>query len=385
MIADSLQILFITHYSEMYGANKSLCQLMLELKQTYNIKPTVLLRSKGSICGFLEANNIKYYVSHYYWWVYEGDGLKNKFHNYLKQLRNIKRVNRIFYKIKDEKIDLIYSNSFVVNVGGILSKKLKCKQIWHLRETLQAYNFKLSLGVKLSKRILNRENCQYIAISDFVVKAYKYLVPMEKITRVYNGIKIQNGILTSNKIADSINICVIGVLSEQKNQLDALKAFKILKEQKMLNKIKLHLVGSNITNYLNLLKEYVIQHELDNSIIIHGHINNVSEFLKSMHLGLTCSRDEAFGRVTIEYMLNRLPVIVSNSGANPELVQNEKNGFIYQIYNEGDLADKILRFVGNPGLLDELGAFAQKYAIENFSSAKNTSQIYQLISKVIHN
>jgi glycosyltransferase involved in cell wall biosynthesis len=47
-----------------------------------------------------------------------------------------------------------------------------------------------------------------------------------------------------------------------------------------------------------------------------------------MNIGLMCSRDEAFGRVTIEFMLHKMPVIASNSGANPELVINRINGDI---------------------------------------------------------
>ncbi len=76
----------------MYGANQSLCRLIMDLHDNYNIEPIVLLPSRGEICEFLEQNKINYYVSHFYWWVNADKGILQKLLNYRKQFRNLFRL-----------------------------------------------------------------------------------------------------------------------------------------------------------------------------------------------------------------------------------------------------------------------------------------------------
>lgn len=102
-----MKILFVTHYSGMYGANQSLCQLILELRKKYNVKPIVLLPSTGEICEFLEQNDIKYFVSHYYWWVNAEKGIYQYLLNWRKQIINLLRVRSFVNLVKNEKIHYI--------------------------------------------------------------------------------------------------------------------------------------------------------------------------------------------------------------------------------------------------------------------------------------
>ena len=110
----------------------------------------------------------------------------------------------------------------------------------------------------------------------------------------------------------------------------------------------------------------------------------MNAFFNGMNLGLVCARDEAFGRVTIEMMYHRTPVIASKSGANPELIQEGKCGELYELFHPEQLADRIACFVQKPELLETYGAYAQRYAIDNFSSARNTKLIYQQITQCIN-
>ena len=106
MIKSKHNILFISHYSAMYGANKSLCTLILELRETCNIRPFVLIPDKGVVCKFCEENNIRYFISHYYWWVNNNKGVFQILLNVRKQILNISRIKVIFEKIYNENINL---------------------------------------------------------------------------------------------------------------------------------------------------------------------------------------------------------------------------------------------------------------------------------------
>jgi len=119
-------------------------------------------------------------------------------------------------------------------------------------------------------------------------------------------------------------------------------------------------------------------------VVFHDHQSSVHEILNYMDIGLVCARDEAFGRVSIEYMLHGMPVIASKSGANEELIQDGQNGLLYELYNALELAQRIEYFVENPLKQVSMGAFAEEYAKANFSSEQNTKAVYKLIEKVIN-
>lgn len=375
-------ILFITHYPGMYGANQSLCQLMLDLRKRYNVRPIVLISQRGDICKFLDQHDIQYYVSHFYWWVNADKGIFQKFLNYRKQIRNLSGISNQVEMLEKENIDLVYTNSVCINIGYWLSKRMHCPHIWHIRETLQAYDFKYTLPGFMVKRFFRKGADRYIVISDFVAGSYKGFLPDKKVKKIYNGLSLD----VKNKKADNadgvLQMVMVGIMCEQKNQLDALKAVNNLKN-KGLDNFKLHFIGGNKPDYLQKMEAYIHKNELENKVIIHGHKSNVSEILENMNVGVVCARDEAFGRVAIEYMLHKMPVIASKSGANEELVVNRQNGLLYDINNADDLASKMECFMKNPMKIDELGTFGKEYAESNFSLEQNTDAIYDMIKELV--
>lgn len=368
----------------MYGANQSMCRLIVELRKDYNVNPIVLIPSKGEIGEFLDEHEIKYFVSHYYWWVNADKGIFQYLLNWRKQIINLTRVKGLVKLVKKENIDLIYSNSITVNIGALISHKLKRMHIWHLRESMEQFNFKFSLGQIISKKLLKKGADKYILISNYLIKSYCDLLPVNKVVKIYNGIDFSRVEKPELKSEGLLNLCMVGVVCEQKNNLDALKALDILINKKKHNNLRLHLIGSSKSDYLGLLKDYISIRHLEEYVIFHGHQNNIDTLLKDMHVGLMCSRDEAFGRVSVEFMMHSMPVIASNSGANAEIVKENVNGFIYTLYNEYELAEKISGFISQPELLRLVGSRSYEYGRENFSSKRNTALIYEVIDDLVN-
>jgi glycosyltransferase involved in cell wall biosynthesis len=59
-------------------------------------------------------------------------------------------------------------------------------------------------------------------------------------------------------------------------------------------------------------------------------------------------RDEAFGRIVPEANSHGLPVIVTNRGGLPEIVQDGVNGYVFDPDQEGDLESKLELFTSDP-------------------------------------
>lgn len=71
---------------------------------------------------------------------------------------------------------------------------------------------------------------------------------------------------------------------------------------------------------------------------------------------------EPFGLVALEAMARGVPVIVSNRGGLPEIVEDGVSGLIYQAAEARDLAAKLSLIIDNPKLAKALGIGAKKRA-----------------------
>ena len=100
-------------------------------------------------------------------------------------------------------------------------------------------------------------------------------------------------------------------------------------------------------------------------------------------MGLTCSRSEGFGRVTAEYMHAGLAVIASDTGANPELVENGINGFLYRNGDVVDLSKRIAFFMDNREEIKRCGERGLEIARTKFTATKNADAIYDLYESII--
>lgn len=386
-----MTILFVTHYAGFYGANKSLLTLMCLLRERHQVQPLVLLPSLGPMCEQLEQANIPYVVSHYYWWVNDNKGLFQWLLNKRKQWRNwlhipdilraVLAVSKKYYGVNPS---LVYTNSVCVNVGIYLAERLGLPHMWQFRESLSQFSLSLSLGLSL-KLWAKPVNKRYIMISDYMMQFYEQYVPKKRMVRVYNGVSMERGIQSAIQSQTPINewhVCCVGILSPQKNQMDAVQAINILYQEGI--DVHLHLIGTYKDDYLRLLQEYVRTHHLQALVHFDGHQPDVYTAMQPCSIGLMTSYGEAFGRVTIEMMLMGMPIIASNSGANPELIKQGENGYVYELNNPHQLAQYIKYYIMHPELCRQHGAYARQYAQSNFSAEQNADTIYEQINQFLN-
>lgn len=379
-----MTILFILHYSGYYGANKSLLTLITLLRERYGITPVVLLPNYGVVCDELDKAKIEYRIFHYYWWVNDNHGLFQWLLNKRKQLRNWFRVKRICSVFADKSFDLVYTNSICVNMGYLIAKRLGLPHIWHLRENFDSFSLTLSLSLPRSLAIwASPINTRYLLISDFMMDSFQKYLPIERMVRVYNGVSLPSSVYRKSKNYPKgrLQICCVGVLSSQKNQLELLKAQSILLQRN--TEVDVWIVGSGKQDYSELLHSFVKQNGLEQFVHFTGHSDDVFGILQEMNLGVVCARDEAFGRVTVEFMLMQMPVIVSRSGANAELIESGLSGDVYPLGNIEALADSIEQYVRNPDLVEMHGRAGELVAKRNFSAENNAEMVFNQIQSVL--
>jgi len=90
---------------------------------------------------------------------------------------------------------------------------------------------------------------------------------------------------------------------------------------------------------------------------------------------------EQFGRVLIEAMACEVPVIGSNSGEIPGVIN--KAGLIFKEGDADDLKEKIIRLAEHPDLRRKLGKEGRKHILENYTWKNFAERVYKVYKELV--
>lgn len=92
---------------------------------------------------------------------------------------------------------------------------------------------------------------------------------------------------------------------------------------------------------------------------------------------------EAFGLVNVEAMACGVPVIASNIGGMPEVIEHGKTGYLVNTKNlDADLANYVIQLLNNPEKIKQLGLNCVNRISENFTWEKSASRLLQLYDQI---
>ena len=106
----------------------------------------------------------------------------------------------------------------------------------------------------------------------------------------------------------------------------------------------------------------------------------VSDFLSEIDIFLLLSGLEGFGQSVLEAMLMKRPVIATNVGGIPEIVNDQKTGFLVNLNDHEKIIEYIEKLLNNPSLIEEITDNALENVKAKFSweiIAKNFLQILE--------
>ena len=362
-----MRILFISHYDNLYGANRALLTLMLRLKAEGRHEPYLVIPAEGGISDILTRAGIECFICPVTQWqaIYH-----DPFSFALKKHKRKKSINeeltRIYEHFKDKKIDLIHSNSSVIGTGAMLAEKLHCRHVWHIREfAKEHYGMRYFYPDDTVSRYYKAAD-KLILISDALKEYYDRLYPGAKTVRIYDGIEPAEKPENRADTEETVFIYT-GYLFPKKRQLDALKAAALLKEEG-INRFKLILAGSGDKAYRQELERFIREHDLKEAEL-KGFVEDVPGLLKKCDVGIIASEYEGFGLVTVEYMLNGMPVIGFRSGATPEIIKDGATGILYD--DVQGLKEAMKKLIADRDIRRHMGDEAYKRASERFSAEEN--------------
>lgn len=88
---------------------------------------------------------------------------------------------------------------------------------------------------------------------------------------------------------------------------------------------------------------------------------------------------ESFGYAAVEAMANAKPVIVTNIGGLPEVVENGVTGYVVDVANNKEFSDRVVELLGNSVLSSNMGREGLLRVLDKFSGEKMSNQYLSLI------
>lgn len=385
-----MKVLFIIDYGTVGGATHSFLEMVSALKDK-SVTPFVCTSKRDYINNYLDSIGIDNFAIGHKTVLspLSTSGIKGKL-RWIKccldyYISNYMSLRKLESSLNLAEIDLIHTNSARNDIGCFISKKYGIPHVMHIREFADSDFDCISFRPNYIN-VFNNFTTKFISISDAVKKHWiKKGIPDKNVITIYNGIHYEDISVSSDdkKCASKLHMLIAGGVVPAKGQQIAIEAIRLLPE-KLRQNVTLDIAGWGIESFIKILKNHVVDNGLTNQIHFLGSINDVHERMGRYQIGLMCSRAEGFGRVTAEYMHGRLGVIASDSGANPELIDDGVTGLLFKSGDAKSLADCIMKFYNDRELLVKLSNAAQKKARALYTQQKNAEAIYELYKDILN-
>ena len=278
---------------------------------------------------------------------------------------NLMGVIELIKLIKERKYDIIHVHLFPADVFAAIASLFLPRNIKWIFSEHGAHNRRRTLKIfKILDNFTYSRYSKIVCVSKQVELVLLNWIPSNKgKTKVIsNAVPIPKFLNPCS--VKTYDILFVGRLTKQKSVEILLKAIKILKNKYSKN-LKIAIVGDGeLKENLNNL---TVELEVNREVKFLGVRKDVKELMVSSKIFVLPSRWEGFGIVIIEAMSNMLPVIATNVGGIPELIEDGKDGILVPPENPKALARAISNLLENEELREKLSKAAYKKVREKYS------------------
>ncbi len=309
---------------------------------------------------------------------------------------------------KEQQIDILHLNTFFQHASIARKFNPDARIVLHMHDETMSL-----LPRELVRPHLKNIDC-LIGVSDFVSKRFKARFPeyANKCVTIHNGVdpgrfypspqpmsSVESRIITRR-------ILYVGRVSPEKGIHVLLSAFARVAEKhsdcqldivgspgllpyvyhlgltqdppairlknyygnSLIEKIRLQIVQKD-TGYLSELRQ-LITPEIVSRVHFHGSLPNKELFElynSSSMLVFPSVWNEPFGMPITEAMACGLPVISTDSGGIPELIQDEQTGLLVKRDDVQSLSDAMIRLLDDENLAKKLAKSARNNVLESFT------------------
>ena len=305
-------------------------------------------------------------------------------------------------EFKKLNLDVVHTHTSKAGLlGRLAAKKAHVKNIIHSPHGsiyLSNSNIEGVPSLSIAKRILQSaeryagKSTSFLTVLSEQEKQINIkfnLFNKDKIIIIPNGIELnkftvaESFRISSRKmlsVDESFNIVCVGRLSSEKGYNLVFEAIKKLCSH--LENINFSVIIVGDGPEMNNLKKMAasVENEYNCKTFFAGYQNDIKKYLAAGDIFVLPSYYEGFGLAVVEAMTAGLPVIASNVGGLPEIIEDQLNGILFKPGDATDLSEKILTLINSEKIRHKLSKNALLKAKE-FDIKKMLDKYYSLYKR----
>jgi glycosyltransferase involved in cell wall biosynthesis len=151
--------------------------------------------------------------------------------------------------------------------------------------------------------------------------------------------------------------------------------------KKKFKDAKLIIVGSG--PQMNHLQKLIDEKGLDEDIALTGKLDNdlVMRYKKVSDVFVLNTAYEGMSHHILEVMNVGIPIVTTNVGGNPELIENGKTGLLTEYNNEKELEKAIIRLLDDKDYGNRLAGEAKK-KVQEFSEERMMEETANMLKTI---
>ena len=369
-----MTILYLSHeVTAVLGSTLSLYNLIHSLGEEH--EAVVALPAHGPAYDYLTARGVRCLVvpfhvdfvgSGYNWLYFLTFPVR-----YVRDLRdNGRAVRRIVRALGSTRIDVVHTNTSVLDFGPALARCLGVPHVWHLREFIDLdLGFRPFLGWRRLRRSIHGADA-VVSITEAIARHF-HVAGLPQAYVIHDAVRSRQE--ASLRLPKEKYFVFCGYIVSHKGPDVAVRAFRRFAATHpgyrlvFLGKFEAEAYRAELL---------ALAGEAAGSLEFRGYVENVGEVIGRATALLMCSANEALGRVTIEAMFYGCPVIGRNSGGTREIVRDGETGLLFE--GDAQCAKSMARVAESPELAQRLAQEALRYACDEFSEETYGARILRI-------
>lgn len=304
----------------------------------------------------------------------------------INSVLDIKAAYKIAKFCRDNNINIIQSHflreSFVAVIAKLFNPRIKVIWTMHL-----IYEEKRSI-LNFLNRLFSLGTSSIICVSEAVKKSLaKIGINHKKLATVLNGVDTDYFKPTYNgSIREELDIEKDDILLTTVSRFQEIKGHDFLID--VLNELKLNydikfkalLVGDG--EEMDNIKNKVLKLGLEDNVIFAGYREDTPRILTESDIYISPSKNEAISFSIMEALACQVPVVATEVGGVPEVINKGKCGIMVNYGDKKEFAKAIFELYNNKNEYEEMKKNSRQLIEENFSLENMIEQTYNLYKKL---
>ena len=398
--SSSIRVLFLGHTAALGGGEIALLNLVRQLDRQ-KVEPVVLLGTDGPL-----ADRLRPYAETHVLPLASNVSGARKDSLGIKSLLRVREIfeliayiRRLAQFIVANHIDVVHTNSLKADIMGGLAGRLSSRPVvWHVRDriaddylpkpvvrvfralcrVLPSYVVAVShatLGTLHLPRSKSKESS--VAGKSDTIANIRYAV-------VHDGTDIQTTTHDNTRDLKVFRIGLIGRISPWKGQHVFLRAAALV--HRHFPNAQFVIIGSALfgeDKYEAEVRQLPSELGIDHVVSFSGFVSDIPNAIADLDLVVHASTSgEPFGQVIIEGMAMGKPVVATNGGGVPEIVEDGKTGILVPMGDAAAMADAICEIADDPVRARAMGRLGKKRVEERFTLeqvARKIEAVYEFL------